>query len=246
MAVASDGALYRPFMTPPGQPSLAAVSPATTEATPASGVAPERFDVVDEAIDGTVWRSDDAAPLRELIAYAAAGRPLAGPIVNPLPLLQQPEVHRGRVFTVVGHAVRRDEPGDGDGHATYWIRPERGDRPVVVLTPIDSGANPSLTPGIDAEVPVTVDGVYLKRLAYRSGVGVDLAPVIVGRFRPAAVPPARVPPAPPRRTLLWLAAATLAGVGLAVGLTLASGRSARRLTRIRRDAEDTAHLRTLR
>ncbi len=158
-----------------------------------------RFAALDAAlrrvVDGSVWRSSDldafygAMVQRDLIASIEHVR------TGVLPMLQQPEVYRGKGVTVVGKVVRGeqlDATSNSMGVAQYWqlwLRPSDGsERPIVaVVTELPAQLAVKLTPENDAELiplskatTVQVDGLYLKRLAYRSSEGAELAPVVVG------------------------------------------------------------------
>ncbi len=146
-------------------------------------------------VDGSVWRSGDldafygAMVQRDLIAGIEHVR------TGVLPMLQQPEVYRGKGVAVVGKVVRGeqlDATANAMGIAKYWqlwLRPSDGsERPIVaVVAELPPELAAKLTPENDAELiplskasQVQIDGVYLKRLAYRSSDGAELAPVVVG------------------------------------------------------------------
>ncbi|TWU37689.1 hypothetical protein Q31b_44780 [Novipirellula aureliae] len=119
-----------------------------------------------------------------------------GPLIGILPLLQQPEVYAGASVSFRGRVARcerQSTPEQSIASNAYglthyyrlWLRPLSGtDRPLLAIVPevpkeVDAvGADNILSEG----PPVMVAGRFLKRLAYRSAAGPDLAPVIVGRL----------------------------------------------------------------
>ncbi len=105
--------------------------------------------------------------------------------------------------------------------------------------------------GIEQEgPPVMVAGRFLKRLAYASSMGADLAPVVVGRLvasrpKPAAAVPAENESSTGGRLLLTVSVASLLGLGLAViGIwrTTTAARESRRLRTAYRENPDFADL----
>ncbi|TWT52478.1 hypothetical protein Pla22_01020 [Rubripirellula amarantea] len=160
-----------------------------------------RLDVLREAIadaaqqrvvDGSVWRSSDRDAIRLRLAQWKRNQPLRGGqsavSVGVLPLLQQPVVFLGRVVVVSGRVARSERIVASDGLPEYWqlwIRPDDGaDRPIVAIVgdvPADI-ARISSDAILEAGPAVSIQGHFLKRLAYRSTLGADLAPVIVGRL----------------------------------------------------------------
>jgi hypothetical protein len=146
-----------------------------------------------------------------------------------LPLLQQPDVFRHQLVLVRGHLARaeritaRENPYEIADYWQLWLRPIDGaDRPLVAI--VRAVPDPIAAVGAAATVqqgpPVAIVGRFLKRLAYQSAMGADLAPVIVGRL--AALPPSPSAAAPaasdddPDRHWRWLVAmACLVGFALA-------------------------------
>jgi len=146
-------------------------------------------DIMASVVDGAVWRSGDFDALYWYLNEARNRSATSGPIVGVVPLLQQPDVFLNRPVRSRGRVVRceRIEAEANDyGITEYWqlwIRPSVGaDRPMVVIVekvPDEVAVVGSDT--IDENGPtLLVAGRFLKRLAYRSSVGADLAPVIVG------------------------------------------------------------------
>ena len=164
-------------------------------------------DLLADVADGSVWRGSDFPAFYYLLAAAAerAGRPQDPsppvPLVGVLPLLQQPDIYRGqgvRVRGRVARATRRQAAENGHGLKHYWelwLRPHDGsDRPLLAIVPdVDRDAGGESTFVIDprrlasraslSDGPwVSVDGWFLKRLAYRSAAGVELTPVVIGQL----------------------------------------------------------------
>ena len=158
--------------------------------------------ILDQSIDGTVWRSSDRDALRLLLEQAkwdahaglASHRPI-GKRVGVIPLLQQPKVYIGKRVRVRGVVARIEQinaenpegdVGDTTAMPVYyqlWLRPTDGaDRPMIAVVDRIPNALTQLDPLelIDDGPEVSVIGTFLKRLAYPSGKGADLAPVIVG------------------------------------------------------------------
>ena len=158
------------------------------------------LDALDEAaanrvIDGSVWRSGDFDSFYRTLDAASQLPDTGIAAVGALPLLQQPDVFLNQTVTIHGDvalAENLDASENPYGIKNYWqlwIKPAEGaDRPIVVCVPDvprsvaeqagKNGAETSTAEGI----PITVVGRFLKRLAYRSGAGADLAPVVVGRI----------------------------------------------------------------
>ena len=158
------------------------------------------LDALDKAaanrvIDGSVWRSGDFDSFYRNLDAASQLPDTGIAAVGALPLLQQPDVFLNQTVTVQGDVAlveNLDAPDNPYGIKDYWqlwIKPAEGaDRPIVACVPDiprsvaeqagKTGAEKSTAEGI----PITVVGRFLKRLAYRSGAGADLAPVIVGRI----------------------------------------------------------------
>ncbi len=144
-----------------------------------------------EVVDGTVWRSGDAASMYRYLDQApflSADNVAASAVV---PLLQQPDVYRTRMVTLAGSVARaerieaRDNAFGIQQYWHLWLRPDEGaQRPILAIVPdvpeivAEVGEDSSLDEGPQ----ITLVGRFLKRLAFRNEVGADLAPVVVGRL----------------------------------------------------------------
>jgi hypothetical protein len=151
-----------------------------------------------EVVDGSVWRSGDFDSFYRYLDQAPWMSADRLPTTGVLPLLQQPEVYRTEMVRVSGRVARaerieaQDNPYGITQYWQLWLRPSDGaDRPFLVIVPNvppaveDVGADANLEDG----PPVVMVGRFLKRLAYPSQAGADLAPVVVGRLltrRPTA------------------------------------------------------------
>lgn len=204
MRQASDESLYRPFFTPPVMESAAGKS--ATRSVSSAPTVP--FDdafrrAMDRVVDGSVWRGADFDAF--YLALHLCGGDAVVPdatVVGVVPLLQQPDVFRGRVVSFAGTVARSEKLASREnefGIETYWqlwLRPIGGaDRPVVAIV----GDVPDAVAAIGSDAStedgpaVNVVGVFIKRLAYRSAAGADLAPVVIGRLDRATMVDAVAP-----------------------------------------------------
>ena len=155
----------------------------------------------------------------------------------------------------VARSQRIDAAQNEFGIAEYWqlwIRPAAGaDRPLIAIVPTVPGDVAAVGPAAsDANGPtVIVVGRFLKRLAYQSGIGADLAPVVVGKLVAASPVPrgdaATVADADSQigKPALWLlvALSTIGGLslaGLAMWRTSATAKRTRQLRRSRNQSPD--------
>lgn len=207
-------------------------------------------------VDGSVWRSADFDSFYRCLDQADELSGAGVATVGVLPLLQQPDVFRNQTVRAhggVARAERLDAKPNPYGIADYWqlwLRPADGaDRPLVAIVPTvpEAVASVGLGPISDQNPPITVVGIYLKRLAYQSAIGADLAPVVIGRIESAPLTePAPVQPAPSsesQRVHFWLLAAAAALVGfalaaIAIWRTSAMTRRARQLRSANRQEPD--------
>ena len=138
-------------------------------------------------VDGSVWRSADFDAFYLQLAQAKSLNPAAAAVTAVVPLLQQPEVYQGqlvRVSGVIAKADRMDASANSysiDEYWQLWIRPDLGgDRPIVLVVPqLPAKIKESVAQG--GQPRSRFVGRFFKRLAYRSQVGADLAPVVIGR-----------------------------------------------------------------
>ncbi len=147
-------------------------------------------------VDGSVWRSGDFDLFYRYLDQASGLSGQGVATSGVLPLLQQPDVFRNQLLRTSGRVARtehieaRENPYGISEYWQLWIRPADGaDRPLVAVVPAVPALVESVGPNaIAKEGPrVTIVGRYLKRLAYQSAFGADLAPVVVGRITSAPI-----------------------------------------------------------
>ena len=179
-------------------------------------------------VDGSVWTGADFDAFYRFLDQAPDVSPSNVAVTGALPLLQQPDVYRNQRVRIVGQIAKAErlsaEP-NAFGIQDYWqlwVRPSGGaDRPVVLIVPHVPQAIASLDPRQTEGPAVNAVGRFLKRWAYRSQLGADLAPVVVGRLleppQPVVVSssPGLVG-AGDQRLWVILALAALGGGGLAI------------------------------
>ena len=218
------------------------------------------LDALDDAaasrvVDGSVWRSGDFDAFYRYLDQADTHSGTNVATTGVLPLLQQPDVFRNQLVRVRGGVARaeriaaKENPYGITEYWQLWLRPSDGaDRPMVVIV----RTVPTLVAavGTDAIVEegpqVAIVGRFLKRLAYQSSLGADLAPVIVGRISVAPLSPQEVTDskaggANTASSRLWLtlAAAGLVGFALAMWRTSVMAKRARQLrTEYRREPDE--------
>ncbi len=211
------------------------------EADPQYGLAQKNalLAAMDEAalnrvIDGSVWRSDDFDSFYRALDSASHLPHSGTATVGALPLLQQPDVFLNQLVTIHGNVALIENikaPENPYGIKDYWqlwVKPAEGaDRPIVAVVPDvprsvseQAGAQIAAAEGVQ----VSVVGKFLKRLAYKSGAGADLAPVVIGRitYAPFAQGEQISTPASSETTVstinFWIVASIscISGVGLAM------------------------------
>lgn len=199
MKQASDESLYRPFFAAPAVTESTTADAATTVAQSKETI---QFDdafrqAMDRVVDGSAWRGDDFDAFYRVLDLCRrdAAMPDAT-VVGVVPLLQQPDVFRGRVVSLAGTVARsekmpaRQNDFGIESYWQLWLRPTGGaDRPIVAIVTEVPDAVAAVGPDASAEngPAVNVVGVFIKRLAYRSAAGADLAPVVIGRLDRASM-----------------------------------------------------------
>ena len=147
-------------------------------------------------VDGSVWRAGDFDSLYRFLDQATQSTPGDAAATGVIPLLQQPDVFRNQWVRMGGGVARTERiaaPENPFGITHYWqlwLRPNDGaDRPLVAIVP----SVPESVAAVGSEATkmegpeIVVVGKYLKRLAYQSGLGADLAPVVVGSITSAPI-----------------------------------------------------------
>lgn len=209
-------------------------------------------DLIEQVIDGSVWRSDDRPALRLRVLSAGKLPELydveKAPTIaaSVLQLLQQPDVFKNRLIRIGGEVARIEsfvakqqpandsDPANAAGSARaspdyvfpdyfqIWIRPSVGvDRPLVAIVPELPAALKDVTQNenLASGPKVILVGHFIKRLAYRSSIGADIAPVVVGRFWTASenqsATPVQSNVTSTSKIGLILTASTLLGISIA-------------------------------
>jgi hypothetical protein len=246
-------------------------------------------DRVDDGTFWTSRDRDAFHSLLALTATPLPGRPSAGagtppsaphagspPVTGTLPLLQQADAYRGKRVRVEGRlqlVQRREARANPFGIEQYWklwlIPEDGGVRPTLLITARlpervaqaiddqgrwDREARPDNRQG-----RLAAEGTFIKRLPYRSSIGPDLAPVVIGRVvavqgvsptppRPAS-PPAAGPGevAPQGTEATWnmgktwgVAGAVLVAIALAVLLMRRTSKEAHRSRQLRQRGQEAA------
>ncbi len=262
MRQASKPEIYEPFFGPLRSGSQI---PATSPSGQVDATGSIDQSITAQVVDGSVWRSGDLTALYLYLNQAESFSGSDGPLVGALPLLQQPEVFLNKLVRVRGTVVRSEliEAQENQYGITefwqLWIRPSDGaDRPMLLLVNAVPDQVAAVGPdAIDENGPaVFASGWFLKRLAYQSSRGADLAPVIVGKLLsnstlaekdPSTVPLIDRAPLSQTRLGVLLALSTLVGLLLAALAIWRTTKLANRTREIRlsRSRNPDAFLRSL-
>ena len=220
--------------------------------------------------DGTFWTGADSDAFYLQLARSNELPDDGAVTTGTLPLLQQPDTYQGQRVRLVGTlqlAQRQDAKSNRvgvDGYWKLWIIPaDGGIRPTILMAEqlpevlinslTDEGKwdrtrNPSNPAGQIAAV-----GRFIKRLPYRSSIGADLAPVVIGRIvatrgQPAAVVdskagnaasgPGKASPADSQSHLLGILLAVIGGIVIAGGLMYRTSQDAKRSRELRKLATE--------
>ncbi|ELP32581.1 hypothetical protein RBSWK_03522 [Rhodopirellula baltica SWK14] len=170
----------------------------------------EQESLIAQVDDGTVWRAADQPALCATLALHrspeswSAEPPFESVLeTGLLPLLQQPDVYRGRTVRATGKLVRivsvqaSTNPWGIDRYWDCWLQPEDGSqRPWLIIVPhLPRGVRELVpepvddlesTDSVDIASPlptIVVEGEFLKRLSYQSADGAELTPVVVGHVQ---------------------------------------------------------------
>ncbi len=172
-----------------------------------------------------VWKGVDTLGFYRLLEDDPSRRPDdAASRTSVISLVQQPEVYLRRRVVLpasVARVIRRPAAKNPFGVQQYWevwLRPRDGsERPFVMFTREVStaiaaiGGDSALTDGPQ----VWVDGIFLKRIAYQSSLGRELAPAIVGTVYEPSSESSNLPVAAsaPSSTQGWLLVVFSAVIG---------------------------------
>ncbi|MCO8124817.1 hypothetical protein NHH03_23975 [Stieleria sp. TO1_6] len=211
--------------------------------------------------DGTFWLGSDSDAFYLQLARTDELSARGVMTTGTLPLLQQPDVYRGELVRLVGRlgqAQQKQAQENDFGIQHYWklwmIPEDGGIRPTVLIA---TEIPLSLSSGLDDDGKwdrsrstlnpsgqFSAVGRFIKRLPYRSSLGADLAPVVIGRviatreMVPTTTTTARSGAAanqdPGTSSLVWgVLLAIVAGVAIAAGLMYGTSVDARRSRRLR-------------
>ncbi len=219
--------------------------------------------------DGTFWTGLDSDAFYLQLA-SVDGLPVDAAVqTGTLPLLQQPDVYQGQTISLagrlqLGNQIDAQSNRLGIGHYwKLWVPPEDGGvRPTVLITPDlpellqrsldqegrwDARANPANPDG-----HIRAVGRFIKRIPYRSSVGADLAPVLIGKVVAAqgvtAAGQSGSGMTPPDSRWGWLKGwrgivlAVVGGVLLAAALMYRTSIDAKRSRRLRGAAADSIEI----
>jgi hypothetical protein len=198
-----------------------------------------------------VWKGVDTLGFYRLLEDDPGRRPDdAASRTSITSLVQQPDVYLRRRVVLpasVARAIRRTAAKNPFGVQDYWevwLRPRDGsERPFVMFTREVSTAIAAIGPdaALTEGPPVWVDGVFLKRIAYQSSLGRELAPAIVGIVHEPSSDSSNLPAArtSPSSTEGWLLVAFSAVIGFSAaalvffqsGKAIARSRALRQKTR---------------
>lgn len=199
--------------------------------------------------DGSTWKkADNEAFYRLLESGGHIGSNPAKPRrAGVVLMLQQPEVylHQPIVMTAkVARVAKVNARSNDFGIQQYWelwLHPSDGsERPVAFYSSTVPDEVAKLVEfAYAANGPnIEIEGLYLKRLAFQSQSGSELAPAIVGRIASYEASPSLLPAATSSQSSTpWAALVLLAaivGIGLAIGIMVASKVSSQRLRNARR------------
>jgi hypothetical protein len=198
---------------------------------------------LDQVSDGSIWKKADHFAFTRLLEDGIdqtvyLGEPTAGPLkrVGVISLLQQPKLYLRTRVAIGGQLARlslqqaNENPFGVKDYYELWLQPDDGsDRPVAFYTAsIPESLRSYLGVPYIAEGPsMVLEGVYLKRLAFRSAEGSELAPVIVGGMYIDEV--AELPSEAPESSVSipWLfAASAVIGIGIAIVIFMTTKRAA--------------------
>lgn len=178
-------------------------------------------------VDGSVWRGGDFDAFYRYLDQADQFSETGVATVGVVSMLQQPDVFRGGRVRIAGSVARaeqvvaKENDYGVDSYWQLWLRPSDGaDRPFVAIvrqvpdSVSEVGADATLEEG----PAVTLVGKFLKRLAYPSSAGAELAPVIVGRLTRVPTPQDKRVDSQDDRipNQFWLTLLVACGVGVAL------------------------------
>lgn len=166
--------------------------------------------------------------LEQLEADESAGRDVKPVEVSAYELDRQPDYYRGRWIRVSGEArriERLEPPGAREGFErlwSLWLRPRSGpDTPICcVVRELPEGfPQPAAGEGSrDIRESVVVEGAFLKRMGYMSGIGATVTPLVLAN-RPGWSVVSESSSTKSSASIEVIAAALLLGAFAAIGFT---------------------------
>ncbi|WP_168563660.1 hypothetical protein [Crateriforma spongiae] len=245
---AAEAPMAKPELLDSGSDPVAETEPSSRESLKGAGnVSDEELaQMLERVVDGATWRGEDNEAFRTLRAIADRASAEDAAEIGVLPLLQQPDLYRGSKVRIRGKAVRCDVVED---YFQIWIKPADGtNRPALAIVNHVPGSLRKLSGGTYTNGPeLEVIGRFIKRLAYRSGKGADVVPVVIGRIDqiersavPDALSASNASTPISAGTWIWFAAASAAGVLLAAGIFWHSQRQSRRIREQRQSGRDSS------
>ncbi len=115
-------------------------------------------------------------------------------------LLQQPEVYRGHLVTILGKVLREEVESPAQNHLgieayhRLWIQPRGGGQWPIVVYCLELPAG--FPRGDSLNAPVSVTGFFFKNWSYAYDEGLALAPIVLASnflWQPPAAQPAGEP-----------------------------------------------------
>ena len=149
--------------------------------------------------DGTFWTGADSDAFFLQLLRADELRREEGQKTGTLPLLQQPDIYQGHTIALDGtlqlaqQVDAKQNRFEVDSYWKLWVIPSDGGiRPTVLITPsLPESVTKCLTADgswdrtaseFNPDGEILAVGRFIKRLPYRSSIGADLAPVLIGRL----------------------------------------------------------------
>lgn len=213
--------------------------------------------------DGTFWTGEDSDAFYMQLVRSTTLPTDQGITAGTLQLLQQPEIYQGQSLNMVGslglveNVPAKENDYSVDQYWKLWMIPSDGGiRPILLICrELPAEVSEHLTPGGKWDRSSNPDnpngefaavGRFLKRLPYRSSVGADLAPVVIGRvvasrgsgpssatLKAATEDAAAGKTSTNQMRMLGLIAATVLGIAIATGLMYRTSMDAKRSRRLR-------------
>ncbi|MCC9600003.1 hypothetical protein LOC67_05470 [Stieleria sp. JC731] len=216
--------------------------------------------------DGTFWTNDDSDAFYLQLARSERLSIRDASSIGTLPLLQQPDVYQGQTLQIIGLlqlAEKVEAKSNRSGIREYWklwiVPNDGGVRPLIMMVPslptsyqniLLADGTPNRKGNRDVSNQLKCVGRFVKRLPYRSSVGADIAPVLIGRV----LTPARASaqsldlnnpapqPAQQITTAGWIGilVTVIAGIMIAAGLMLRAAKESKRTRKLRQNAMEQA------